>query len=242
MRRRLIDALTNDLLLKLTALGLAFLLWTTVSTPDPVAIDGIPVEVMTRDSGWALRGDPSPPEVTVEFTGPLRQLVRVATERPPIIVTVDQVSDTVQTVELRSSALALTAAMEDIRPGAVRPATVVLRFDRVRTRVVPIAIGIIGSPPPGWELAGPVTLEPSTVRATGAGYLLEQLDTVRLAPVELTQRVGTDTLTLPIENVSTEIAVNPAEIRVIIPMRAVPPDTTSLRLPDGSGEPRTPRP
>jgi hypothetical protein len=195
-----------------------------------------------RDSGWALHGEPTPPEITVEFTGPLRQLVRVATERPPIIVTVDQVLDTVQTIELRSSALALGAGMEDIRAGAVRPATVVLRFDRVRTRVVPLTIGIIGTPPPGWEMAGPVTLEPPTVRVTGAGYLLEQLDTVRLAPVELTQRVGTDTLTLPIEDIPPEIAVNPAEVRVIIPLRAVAPDTTSVPAAGGPDEERRPRP
>ena len=240
MTRRLIDALTNDLLLKLTALGLAFLLWTTVTAPDPVAIDDIPVDVVIRESGWALRGEPSPAAITVEVTGPLRQLVRVATERPPIIVTVDQVSDTVQTFELRSSALGLAAGMEDIRVGSIRPATVVLRFDRVTTRVVPITIGIIGSPPPGFELYGPVTLDPASVRATGPGYLLEQLDTVRLAPVELTQRVGTDTLALPIENISPDITVNPSEVRVIIPMRAVPPDTTGVSR--DPGESRRPRP
>lgn len=226
MRRRLIDALTNDVLLKLTAIGLAFLLWTTVTTPDPVTIDGIPVDVIVRDSGWSLRGGATPATVTIEMTGPLRQLVRVATERPALVVTVDQVSDSVQTVELRSSSLSLTAGMEDVRVEAIRPLTVNLRFDRVTSRVVPLSIGLIGEPPAAYELAGPVTLDPPSVRATGPSRLLAELDTIRLEAVDLTQRIGTDTITLRIDQVPGGIAVDPLDVRVIVPLRPVPPDTT----------------
>lgn len=236
MTRRLIDALTNDLLLKLTAIGLAFLLWTTVTTPDPVAIDGIPVQVVVRDVAWALRGDADPATVTVDFTGPLRQLVRVATERPPIVLTVDQVADTIQTFQLRSTALALTPDMGDTRIEAIRPLTVTLRFDRITNRSVPIAIGIIGAPLAGFELAGPVTVEPSSVRATGPGHLLDQVDTLRLDPIDLSRRTGFDTVTMLIENLPRDVTVDPTSVRVILPLRRIPADT--IEGPNASDEPR----
>lgn len=231
MRRRFVDAMTNDLLLKLTALGLAFLLWTTVKTPDPVAIDGIPVTILVHDAGWALAGEPEPPNVTVEFTGPLRQLVRVATERPPIVVGLDQVTDSVETVPLRSTALSLGAGMEDIRIEAIRPISVTARFDRISNRTVPVSVNVIGSPVPGFEMAGRVAIEPVTVRATGPTRILDQLDTLRLPAIDLTQRTSTDTVVVTIGDLPREVTVEPTQVRVILPIRPVAADTGGVALP-----------
>jgi len=222
--RRLLDALTNDLLLKLTALGLAFLLWTTVKTPDSVAIDGIPVDTVVRDAGWTLVGEAEPAAVTIEFSGPLRQLVRVATERPPIIVTVDEVTDTVETVQLRSTQLSLGAGMEDIRVETIRPIMVRLRFDRITSRRVPVAVRVVGDAAEGYESTGPVLLDPAVVRVTGPRHVIEQIDSLRLGPIELTQRTVTDTLTLGIDNLPANVTVDPLEIRAVLPVGRVKTD------------------
>jgi YbbR domain-containing protein len=231
VRRRLVDALTNDLLLKLTAIGLAFLLWTTVTTPDPVAIDGIPVRPVIHDAQWAQLGDPAPATVTVEFTGPLRQLVRVATERPPMNVILESVSDSVVEVQLRPSFLALEAGMEDIRVEAIRPLSVTFRFDRVESRVVPVAVGIIGAPAPGFEQAGAATVEPRTVRLTGPRRTLDQLDTLRLVAIDLSRWTGTDTVPAVFEGLPANVTVDPTTVRVIVPVAPVDPDTTTAPAP-----------
>lgn len=227
MKGRLVDALTNDLLLKLTALGLAFLLWTTVTTPDPVAIDGIPVQPVNRDAQWSLLGDPTPATVTVEFTGPLRQLIRVATERPPMVFVIESVADSVQDVQLRSSYLDLEPGLEDIRVEAIRPLNVTVRFDRVDSRVVPVAVGIVGAPAPGFELAGAVTVTPLSVRVTGPRRTINALDTLRLSAIDLSGRAVTDTVALGFDDLPNNLTVDPATVRVILPIQPVEPDTTA---------------
>jgi YbbR domain-containing protein len=228
--RRLLDRLTNDLLLKVTALGLAFLLWTLVKTDNQVPIAGIPIRVVNQDPGWVLAGPPEPPTVQVTFSGPVRELFRLAADRPSVLVPIEDVSDTTAVVLLHTNWVALgnrltATRVEDIRPTAIR-----LRFDRISTKTIPVAARLLGSPVPGFELAGPAVIEPPTVWASGASRRLESIDSIRLPPIDLTQRTATDTFTLVIDTTGMGVIMTPREVRVIVPIRPVADTTAETAL------------
>lgn len=223
--RRLLDRLTNDLLLKITALFLAFLLWSLVKTDSQVPIADIPIQVVNQDPGWVLDGLPEPATVQVTFSGPVRELFRVAAERPSVLVPIDDVSDTTEVVLLHTNWVALgnrvtATRVEDIRPTAIR-----LHFDRVSTKTIPLAVRVIGAPVPGFEVAGMIRVDPATVWASGASRRLEAIDSIRLPAIDLTQRTTTDTFALAIDTTGMGVIMTPREVRVIVPIRPVVVDT-----------------
>ena len=225
--RRILDWLTNDLLLKVTALGLAFLLWTLVKTDNQVPIGEIPIQVLNRDPGWVLVRPPEPALVQVTFSGPVRELIRVAAERPTIIVPIDDVSDTLEVVLLHTNYVVLNSALSNTRVDDIRPAAVRLTFDRVMTRTIPLAARLIGAPAPGMALAGPPIIDPPTVWASGPSSRIEKIDSLRLPPVDLSRRTGTDTVPLAIDTTGLGIAITPREVRLIVPIRPIVPDTAT---------------
>lgn len=220
--RRLLDTLSNDLLLKLTALGLAFLLWVTLDeTDDQVSIDSVPVEIVSQDAGWIMVGDPEPATVRVVFSGPVRELFRVAAERPTITVPVTQVSDTSEVIVLRPGWVSLASDLRNTRVDEFRPGAVRITFDRLASRPIPVAVAVIGRPEFGFELAGPIELEPSAVRASGASRIIEHIDSIRLPAIDLARRTATDTVLLALDTLGQGVIITPREIRAIVPIRAV---------------------
>jgi hypothetical protein len=59
--RRIHTILTHNWLLKITALGLAFLLWSVVKADNRVSIENVPIQVVNRDGDWVLSQRPDPP-------------------------------------------------------------------------------------------------------------------------------------------------------------------------------------
>ncbi|MCI0437135.1 MAG: hypothetical protein L0271_26395 [Gemmatimonadetes bacterium] len=219
--RRLLDRLTNDLLLKVTALGLAFLLWSLVKEDSRVPITDIPIEVVNGDAAWVLAATPDPPVVRVTFSGPVRELFRVAAERPTILVPIDRVSDSTQVVVLRPEWVSLGDGLGSTRIEEIRPAAVRLVFERMITRTIPLAVRVTGVPVPGFELAGGPLVDPPAVLASGPGTRLAGLDSLRLPPIDLVRRNVTDTIVVPIDTTGLGIIVTPREARVIVPIRPV---------------------
>lgn len=236
MRQRIVDALTNDLTLKLTSLGLAFLLWSLVKTGNQTGIDGVPIEVVNRDAEWVLAGPPDPPTVRVVFSGPVRELFRMLAAEPPnVLVPIEQVNDSSEFIALRPNWVALGQGMNNTRVEEIRPSAVRLHFDRIANREIPVSIVLLGQPMTGFELAGPVRLEPRYVRVSGASRLLEPIDTLRLPPLDLSRYGATDTVTVPVDTVGTDLVFVPDEVRVIVPIRPVA-DTTLLGSVPAGGE------
>jgi YbbR domain-containing protein len=234
--QRMLDALTNDLILKLTALGLAFLLWTLVKTDNQVGIDGIPIQVVNRDESWTMVGQPDPPTVRVVFSGPVRELFRMtATDPPSLLVPVEEVTDSSEFIPLRLNWVALGAGMNNTRVEEIRPSAVRIKFDRVRNREVPVTISVLGSPLEGFELSGPVRVEPSRVRVSGASRLLAEIDTLRLRPLDLTEYSTTDTIVVPIDSAGNALIFVPNEVRVIVPIQPVKRDTAGTGPVGGTG-------
>jgi YbbR domain-containing protein len=221
MLRRAMDWIVADWALKLTALALAFLLWTTVQAdaPGEWAAGNIPVRVVNNDPDWVVVDAPVPNEVRVTFSGPYRELLRAASERPDIIVPVDRVSDSTGLYPLSPGRVRMPPGTPNVVVTNVQPENVRLSFDRVLTRLIPLAVQLQGSLGAGYEMAGPVVVDPSVVRASGAGRDLARIDTLRLPAIDLRDRHGTDTLELTIDTTGTGLILSPRTVRVIVPVR-----------------------
>jgi YbbR domain-containing protein len=227
MLERIIAWTTADWALKLTALALAFLLWTTVraEAPGQWATDDIEVRVVNNDADWVVADAPTPSVVRVVFRGPVRELLRTASQRPDIVVPVDQVNDSVEVLPLRRNWVRLPPGTAGTDVVSITPDMVRVSFDRVATRLMPVVARFEGSLPSGFEMIGPPEVEPSVVRASGAGRNLARVDTLRLPPIDLRDRRGVDTLDLTIDTVGTGLIISPRTVRVIIPVRPILTDT-----------------
>lgn len=239
MLQRIIDWTTTDWALKLTALALAFLLWTTVraDTPGQWGTD-VPVRVANNDPDWVMAEPPDPATVRIVLRGPYRELLRAVSERPEIVVPVEQVNETTEVRPLYDHWVRLPTGTPGTRVTAVQPATVRLTWDRIATRLIPLGVHVIGSPADGFELAGPPEIDPSVVRASGAGRNLARLDSIHLSPIDLRNRRTFDTLQVTIDTTGTGIIISPRTVRVIVPIRAILADPGAT--PPAGGRPTAP--
>jgi YbbR domain-containing protein len=221
--QRVIEWTTADWALKLTALALAFLLWTTVQAdaPGEWVANNVQVRVVNNDPDWVVVDAPSPSEVSVTFSGPYRELLRAASERPDIIVPVDQVTDSTELFPLSVNRVRMPPGTPNTGVLGIQPSMVRVSFDRVMTRLIPVSVDLQGELPPGFELAGPVVVDPSVVRASGAGRNLARVDTLRLPAIEMRDLRGVDTLDITIDTTGTGLILSPRTVRVIIPARPV---------------------
>lgn len=230
MLRRIVDWAIADWALKLTSLVLAFLLWTAVQADTPGEYDvELPVQVQNEDPEWVV-ADRNPAVVRVVFRGPYRELLRAIGERPSVLVRVQDVTDSTEIFLLRENWVRMPPGTEQTSVLMFDPREVRVTFDRVTTRLIPLAATLTGAPPTGFEVGGPVEIEPNVVRAVGAGRMLARIDSLRLPPIDLRERRDMDTLTLTVDTTGTGVVISPRTVRVVVPVRPILNDTGVLPL------------
>ncbi len=237
--RLLVDLLTRNWTIKVTALLLAVLLWTIVKAEEltRVPVENVPIEVALRDPGWMLASPPSPPTATVVFSGPLRELVRLAVARPRVVIPVDEVSDSVEVRQLRTGWVQLEGDLSRTRTEDIRPGAVLLTFERLTTRLVPVTVRTRDELPPGLELAAPIRARPPVVRVSGPRRAIEALDSVVTGPVELGGLRGSAAIRAPLDTAGLGgVILSPANVDVVVQVAPVAQDTAVLGQPvDGRG-------
>lgn len=220
---RLLD---RDWILKGTALGLALLIWGVRKAEEParITVRDIPVEVVVGDAGWVLAAPPAPATATVVFSGPFRELARLTVERPRIIVPIEEVEDSVEMRPLRTGWVQIDGDLnqtkiEDIRP----PGSVLLFFERLTTRLVPVAITTVGELPPGAQLAGGLRADPQVIRVSGPANLLPELDSIRTRPVDLSEVRNPTALSVELDTTGLEgLVLSPRTVDVALPIISAP--------------------
>lgn len=243
MFRTALASLTRDWALKLTALVLAFLLWTSVRAEEPATWGpvNVPVRVLNEDHEWVVAEQPSPASVQVQFRGPFSELLRAGTGGgPEIIVPFDEVDDSIIMRPLSRNWVRMPPGTERVVVTEIIPSEVRVTFDRVSTRLLPVTATLRGDLPPGYELAGAPEIEPSMVRASGAGRALSRIDSLRLPPIDVRDRRALDTLQLTIDTTGTGLIISPRTVRVVVPIRPILSDTAPIPLMPPPG-PRSPR-
>lgn len=233
------DLLTRNWTIKLTALLLAVFLWTIVKSDEPtrVPVENVPIEVALRDPGWMLADQPAPPTATVVFSGPIGEVVRLAVARPRVVVPVDEVSDSVEVRQLRTGWVQLDGDLSRTRIEDIRPGAVLLTFERLTTRLVPVKVRTQGWLPPGLDLAAPIRVEPPAIRVSGPRQAIEAIDSVVTMPVELGGLRGSVVIGVAIDTTGMQgVILSPADVDVIVQVTAAAQDTALLGRPaDGAG-------
>ena len=230
------ESFTSNWALKLTSLAVAFLLWGAVKAevPERVKLSDVPVRVVNRDADWILAAPPEPATVEIEFSGPTRELLRFAVQRPEVLVPVDEVQDSAEVRVLRTGWVQLYGGMDNTRVEDIRPSTVQLRFDRVVSRLIPVSVRVIGQPAQGHQLAGEVVVDPTVVRASGAASIMAELDTLRLGPIDLSGWTATDSFPLGVDTAGLGLIISPMTVRVVVP---VEPRDSLAEAPPGRPRP-----
>ena len=90
------------------------------------------------------------------------------------------------------------------------------------TRSVPVAVRLTGQPTPGWELAGPVRVEPVELTVTGPPGAVARLDTIRLPAIRLDGRTVSATVDIDVDTTGLGLQLTPMRVKVTIPIRQIP--------------------
>lgn len=235
MAPRIRDFVTRNLTLKLVALVLALLLWAVVRSESPtrVTVQDVPVQVALHDPDWTLGGSPAPPTVTVVASGPVRDMVRFAVERPRIVVPVERVQDTSEVRSLDARWVRLNGGLDGIRVEDIRPTSVELFFERLDTRFVPVAPVLSGDVPPQVQLVDGAFAEPPVVRVSGPQRRVAEMDSVRLIPIDLGGITESITMGVPVDTTGLAgLVVSPLEVRVTLRVVPAPPPEEPEPLPE----------
>ena len=172
--------------LKLSALGLALLIWISVrvEAPNRQELSGVPVRVDLSDPGWALTDPPMPATVQVRFSGPSRELFRMAMDRPSLVIPIDQVVNGDTTVVIRNQWVRVQdragVVVESIQPSTIR-----LVLEPIERVALPPALRFRGELPQGLALSAPPLAAPMDIRVSGPRSRIASLDSVPLVPVDL---------------------------------------------------------
>lgn len=239
------SAVTHNGWLKVAALVGAVFLWAIAPTDrtQRESLTSVPIRVQVADLNWALAGSPFPSEVEVRFTGPARELIRLAREGTAVRIQIAEVIDADTTVTLRRDWVLLDGAselvVEEILPGSVQ-----LEFEPVVAAALAVELRTIDSLPDGLAFASPLGVTPAVVRARGPARLLEQIDSVPTLPIDLSEisssgirTVSIDTtglggtLLTPLE-VSVGIRVDEEVERLIssVPVRLIGPGADEYQV------------
>lgn len=240
-RRRVVEATTQRLALKGTALLLAVVLWFIVSAKEPTE-DLVPVRFSAQlDSTLVLRDPPAPVRALVIGTG--RDLLKLYANPPVIKRPISANAPDTLVVDLRPSDVELPSGSDAIVRD-VQPRSVTLRFEPTSTRTVPVRSAIqmtvdSGAPiPPVVVRLDPESVEVSGPRQRVLG--LRYVSTVRTsisAGDSLPHLVDIDTAQLGVR-------VRPTQVKVhLTPATPMSPagDTTVRRDTSRARRTRPPR-
>lgn len=207
---------TRNWKLKLAALGLALLLWTSlrVEALDRQSLPAVPVRVQLNDPQWAVASEPSPTTVEVRFSGPTRELFSLYLERPTVTVPVDRVASADTSVILRSEWVRLpnrpNVTVEEIQPRRVS-----LRFEHITQGVAPVALRTEGSLPEEMAFSEPLSTDPEVVRISGPVSQVEEVDSVPIQPLGLSDITSAGSRQLPVDTTGLYgLVISPGAVRV----------------------------
>lgn len=230
-QRRVTAAFTDHLALKLVAIFFALVIWLVVSGERPTEMV-VPVRVeIGVDTSVTLRG--TTPEVRALVVGRGRDLMKLWDTPPTISQRLgSDVPDSlsimleVNNVELPPG---VAGIVRDVQPRSLR-----LRFDVQAKRFVPVRSAVRVRADSGFRLTGPVHLEPTRVQLIGERRTVRSIDTVHTAAADIVVRDSLP-VTVALDTTGLGVRVNPAFVRVRVPVAAVEPPSSTQRAPAITG-------
>jgi hypothetical protein len=209
-----LSAVTENWRLKLSALGLAVLVWAVVSAEQPTT-QWIPVrvEAQVRDPDFVLAGPPDPVQVQARFSGPGRELWELALDRPRLVLPVREVGD--------QRTFPLEAGMIRIPPGLavtaleVRPQFARLELQRLASRMLPVQARIGSQSIQRYLVGEDLEILPALIRVTGPADRLAALEALRTERFEIVPDDSIFSQEVPIDTTGLEgLTLNRPRVRV----------------------------
>jgi hypothetical protein len=217
-------AFTEHLPLKLVAIFFSFVVWLVVSGERPTEMV-VPVRVeIGVDTAVTLRGPT--PEVRALVVGRGRDLMKLW-DTPPTI------SQRLGSDVPDSLAIMLEVNNVELPPGVagivrdVSPRSLRLRFDVQTKRFVPVRSALRVRADSGFRLTGPVQVDPTRVQLIGERRAVRSIDTVLTAAADIIVR-DTVPVTVALDTAGLGVRVNPAFVRVRVPVVAVEPRPAAI--------------
>jgi hypothetical protein len=212
-------ALTADLPLRLTSLGLAVFLWLLAAGEEPASAL-LPVDVLVRaPAGRRVVNAGGPVRALV--SGPRRELLKLSgspmrlTRALPDTTAADQVD-----LELGPGDIEMPRGV-DAHVQDVQPRMLAVALDSTYQRVVPVRAVVRLAPGLGHVLSA-IAVVPGTVRLAGPRDAIQRIDSVRTVPLELARADGPVEETLALDTSGLGSArVLPSEVSVRVDLEAV---------------------
>lgn len=222
------SALTANLPLKFTSLGLSVFLWFIAAGEEPASAL-VPVDLSVRPpAGRTVVRTEGPVRALV--TGSRRELLRLTTTpmRLTRILPDTTAADLVQ-VELTPGELEIPRGV-DVHVQDVQPRAVAVELDSTFQRVVPVQ-AVVRLPAETGHVLSAIAVVPGTVRLLGPRDAIERVDSVRTQPLEVAQADGPVEETLALDTSGFgRVRVLPAEVTVRVSIEAMG-ERTLTRVP-----------
>ncbi len=148
---------THNASLKAAALVGAVFLWAIAPTDrtQSESLSSVPVRVQVADLNWALAEQPFPSEVEVRFSGPTRDLIRLAREGTSVRIPIQAVASSDTSITLRRDWVVIDGAsglvVEEILPSQIQ-----LSFEPVVSAALAVELRTEGELPEGLAFAQPL--------------------------------------------------------------------------------------
>ena len=199
----------ENLWLKATAVGIAFLLWYVVTQREPTSTF-VPVRLLLQlDTSLALRTQPT--EITAIVQGTPTELARLEGRTATINRSINANTPDTLIVTLNRTDVVLPAGV-DARVTDIRPKSVRLEFVRPITRRVPVRsqLRIIGADTANLPR---IVIEPERVEISGPRATAMQVAFVR---TDTTSILATDSIPhqVPIDTTGLGVTVKPNQVRI----------------------------
>jgi YbbR domain-containing protein len=172
--------------LKLTALGLAVLLWALVQT-EPLSEEtfaAVPVIVEVQDSSWTTASAPMPAFVELSVGGPAREIIRLAREGTTLRVPISAVGSRDTLIALQSDWVDL-GQRSGVTVESLSPLTIQVSFEPASVRSVRLWTPLRGSLPGSLALSSPLAISPTMVDVRGPESRIRNVDSIALVPLDL---------------------------------------------------------
>jgi len=221
MWARIRDYLLRNLGLKIASLLLALLFYAHVVTDQQrESRISVGVSLTGLADTLAIVGNP-PPKVAVKVRGKWKDLIRL------------ELTNTALSIDLAGAApgrFQRTISVEDVRDRAIPaelsksldvtevldPRTVDIAIEPRRAKAVLVVPRVVGSPPSGYEIAGPAEVEPDSARVTGPASTVAELDTLYTLAVDITGEREKIQRQVPLDLGPAGLAVEPRRFLVTI--------------------------
>ena len=239
LRRRVVEALTTNLGYKGAALLLAFVLWLAVSAEQPAEVSGVPVElVLDLDSSLALVS--SVPDVRAVVAGQARDVNRLFGDPLEIRRSVPgDVGDTVRFEFTRDDVLPPPGFDGPLQVRSISPSVVTLRLTTRVMRRVPVRPRLRVTVDSALRATGPATLSPDSVTVVGTQERVRAIAAVFTEPADVRVRDSLGVI-VPLDTVGLGVHVQPAAVRVRVPITRDTLFPFRPLLPQAQPRPRAP--